>query len=209
MGWFDWRSRKNGWKSLSLDALRREEARVQLREQQTIARLESLERRKEEIFAQGANAKSPLRRRQFAREFHQKGLEISLAERELGRLSKESLTLSSLRLALDRRQLEKGSVRKLLETTSEAELATLLEDDKVTYDLYLEKLQGILATLAEPAKDIAEEVGREGAELLEIWQKMDEGEIDSSQEGLEIAEEKFQHKQRRRVPESLLGQRES
>ena len=179
---------------LKLDEVRREEARLSLRETQAIARMEQLERDKEEIFRKGTKIKSGIRRKQLARQFEQKKNEIAISERELNRLGKEAVTIAAIRTAIQRKQDMKKGVLSILNMAEEGELQRLLEDDKISYDLYMERLGEIASTANDPSRDIISEVGKEGAELIDIWQRMDDGEIDSFDTGLKLAEKKAREK---------------
>ncbi|MBI3271946.1 MAG: hypothetical protein HYZ53_23335 [Planctomycetes bacterium] len=185
----------------SLDEVRREAARLDIREHQCVARIEKLEQEKEEIFARGSKLKSPVRRKQLARLFRQKKLQLVDAEREHMRLSKEAMTLSVVRRALERQRDAKEGVMGLLSRVREEELARLLEDDKITTDLYLDKLNQLVGAAETPLDDVLKEVGKEGMELIDIWQRMDEGEIESAEEGIKLAEKAVKEKRDRR-PES-------
>ena len=66
MGFFDIVLRKK--KSLTLEDVKREEIRLGIRENQTLAKLERLEKEREEIFSKGSKIKSPSRRRQAPRQ---------------------------------------------------------------------------------------------------------------------------------------------
>lgn len=179
---------------LRLEEVRREEARLNLRETQAIARLETMERDKEELFRKGFKLKSPIRRKQLARQFEQKKNEIVLAERELNRMSKEAVTIAAIRTALQRKEDMKRGVLSILNLAEEGEIQRLLEDDKISYDMYMERLGAITEASKESSGDIISEVGKEGAELLDIWQKMDDGEIESLDAGLKLAETKLKEK---------------
>ncbi|MCE9584342.1 MAG: hypothetical protein K8T20_17785 [Planctomycetes bacterium] len=175
---------------LKLEEVRREEARLSLRETQAIARMEQLERDKEDLFRRGFKLKSGVRRKQLARQFEQKKNEIAISERELNRMGKEAVTIAALRSAIQRKEDQKKGVLSILNMAQEGEIQRLLEDDKISYDLYMERLGEIADASQDSSKDIISEVGKEGAELIDIWQKMDDGEIDSFDAGLKMAEKK-------------------
>ncbi|MBI2924056.1 MAG: hypothetical protein HYY18_23610 [Planctomycetes bacterium] len=179
---------------LKLEEVRREEARLGLRETQAIARLEQMERDKEELFRRGFKLKSPVRRKQLARQFEQKKNEIGLAERDLNRMSKEAITIAAVRMAIQRKEDQKKGILSILHLAEEGEIQRLLEDDKISYDLYMERLGAIAESSKDTEGNIINEVGQEGAELLDIWQKLDEGEIDSLDAGLKLAEKKAKEK---------------
>lgn len=195
MGLFDFMGMKK--KELTLEQVKREEIKLGIREGQTLAKLEKLEKEREDIFAKGLKIKSPPRRRQLARLYEIKSSGVKMMERELGVLSKEITTLSALKLALERRQTTKEGVSRLLERVDEARLMTYLEDDKISQEMYLEKLNGVLSTVTEGASQITQELGKEGSEVMDVWQKMDEGEIENFSDGLKLADRAVREKEKR------------
>jgi hypothetical protein len=195
MGLFEFIGMKK--KELTLDQVKREEIKLGIRESQTLAKLEKLEKEREEIFAKGLKIKSPPRRRQLARLYEMKSSGVKMMERELGVLSKEITTISALKLALERRQSSKDGVARILERVDEAKLMTYLEDDKISQEMYLEKLNGVLSTVTDGASQITEELGKEGSEVMDVWQKMDEGEIESFSDGLKLADKAVREKEKR------------
>ncbi|HEY3225540.1 MAG TPA: hypothetical protein VGK61_00930 [Planctomycetota bacterium] len=175
-------------RELSLVEVKREEIKLGIRENQTITKLEKLEKEREEIFAKGSKIKSPSRRRQLARLYDVKSGGVKMLERELNVLSKELTTISALRVALERRESAKEGIGHLLNRVDEAELVTLLEDDKITQEMYVEKLNEALSTVTEGSRHLFEDLGKEGDEIMQVWQKMDDGEIESFEDGLKEAD---------------------
>ena len=195
MGFFEFIGMKK--KDLTLDQVKREEIKLGIRETQTLAKLEKLEKEREDIFAKGLKIKSPPRRRQLARLYELKSSGVKTMERELSILSKEITTISALKLALERRHNNKEGVSRILERVDEAKLMTYLEDDKISQEMYLEKLNGVLSTVTEGANQITEDLGKEGSEVMDVWQKMDEGEIESFSDGLKLADKAVREKEKR------------
>ena len=195
MGLFDFIGLKK--KDLTLDQVKREEIKLGIRETQTLSKLEKLEKEREDIFAKGLKIKSPPRRRQLARLYELKSSGVKTMERELSVLSKEITTISALKLALERRQTSKDGVSRILERVDEARLMTYLEDDKISQEMYLEKLNGVLSTVTDGANQITEDLGKEGSEVMDVWQKMDEGEIDSFEDGLKLADRKVREREKK------------
>jgi hypothetical protein len=195
MGLMDFLGMKK--KELTLDQVKREEIKLGIRESQTLAKLEKLEKEREDIFAKGLKIKSPPRRRQLARVYEMKSSGVKMMERELSMISKEITTISALKLALERRHNSKEGVSRILERVDEAKLMTYLEDDKISQEMYLEKLNGVLSTVTEGANQITEDLGKEGSEVMDVWQKMDEGEIESFSDGLKLADKAVRDKEKR------------
>jgi cob(I)alamin adenosyltransferase len=195
MGLFEFIGMKK--KEITLDQVKREEIKLGIRESQTLSKLEKLEKEREDIFAKGMKIKSPPRRRQLARLYEMKSSGVKMMERELGVLSKEITTISALKLALERRQSSKDGVARILERVDEARLMTYLEDDKISQEMYLEKLNSVLSTVTDGANQITEELGKEGSEVMDVWQKMDEGEIDNFSDGLKLADRAVREKEKK------------
>ena len=195
MGLFEFIGMKK--KEITLEQVKREEIKLGIRETQTLSKLEKLEKEREDIFAKGLKIKSPPRRRQLARLYEMKSSGVKMMERELGVLSKEITTISALKLALERRQTSKEGVSRILERVDEAKLMTYLEDDKISQEMYLEKLNGVLSTVTDGAHQITEDLGKEGSEVMDVWQKMDEGEIENFTDGLKLADRAVREKEKR------------
>jgi hypothetical protein len=195
MGLFEFLGVKK--KELTLEQVKREEIKLGIRETQTLSKLEKLEKEREEIFSKGMKIKSPPRRRQLARLYEMKSTGVKTMERELSVLSKEITTISALKLALERRVTGKEGVSRILERVDEARLMTYLEDDKITQEMYLEKLNGVLSSVTEGASEITEDLGKEGSEVMDVWQKMDEGEIENFADGLKMADKAVRQKEKR------------
>ena len=186
MGVLDW-LKKTGQKGLTLEQVKREEIRLGIRESQSLGKMEKMEKEREEIFAQGSRIRSPLKRRQLARTYEMKTRQGQMMERELAMISKELTTLSALRLALERKQVGREGLSRLLMRVDEVQLMGMLEDDKISSEMYMEKLNDVLGVVTDAASDITQEVGTEGNEVMQVWQKMDEGEIESYEAGLKEA----------------------
>jgi hypothetical protein len=195
MGLFEFLGVKK--KDLTLDQVKREEIKLGIRESQTLAKLEKLEKEREDIFSKGMKIKSPPRRRQLARLYEMKSSGVKTLERELSILSKEITTISAVKLALERRVTGKDGVSRILERVDEARLMTYLEDDKISQEMYLEKLNGVLSTVTDGATQITEDLGKEGSEVMDVWQKMDEGEIENFADGLKLADKAVRQKEKR------------
>jgi len=195
MGFFEFLGVKK--KDLTLEQVKREEIKLGIRETQTLSKLEKLEKEREDIFSKGMKIKSPPRRRQLARLYEMKSTGVKTLERELSILSKEITTISALKLALERRVTGKDGVSRILERVDEARLMTYLEDDKISQEMYLEKLNGVLSTVTDGATQITEDLGKEGSEVMDVWQKMDEGEIENFADGLKLADKAVRQKEKR------------
>ena len=104
------------------------------------------------------------------------------------RTVKELMTLNRLRSIIERQRTIGG--KNLLEHLSDQDLGKiigLLEDDRVSEEIYVQKLDMMLGVVTDPASESAD-VGSEGQEVLKTWEQMDEGELDFD-EGLKEASE--------------------
>lgn len=179
-------SRRRGVSSLSVEQLRVEEKRLEIRENQQINQIDKYEKLREGLFNQGAKTKSPARRRVYARQFNEYSQRLQMLEKELSRVVKELMTLNRLRGITERQRLPGG--KNVLERFSEEDLGKimgLLEDDRVSEELYVQKLDMMLGVVTDPAYE-SQDIGSEGMEVLKTWEQMDEGELDFD-EGLKEA----------------------
>jgi hypothetical protein len=177
---------KKGLTDLGLEEIRVEEKRLEIRENQHLRQIDKYDKLREDVFHQGAKNKSPARRRIYARRFGDYSQRISMIERELTRVVKELMTLTRVRGILERqRQIPVQNVLQRLKEDDLLKLSTLLEDDKISEEVYLQKLDTLLGVVNDPAYESAD-IGNEGMEVLKTWEQMDEGELEFG-EGLKEA----------------------
>jgi len=177
---------KKGLTSLGLEEIRVEEKRLEIRENQHLRQIEKYDKLREEVFHQGVKNKSPARRRIYARRFGDYSQRVSMIERELTRVVKELMTLTRVRSILERqRQVPVQNVLQRLKEEDLMKLTTLLEDDRISEEVYLQKLDLMLGVVNDPAYESAD-IGNEGLEVLKTWEQMDEGELEFG-EGLKEA----------------------
>jgi hypothetical protein len=177
---------RRGLTDLSLEEVRVEEKRLEIRENQHLNQIEKFDKIREEVFHQGAKTKSPARRRIYARRFGEYSQRIGMVERELTHVVKELMTLNRVRSILERqRQIPVQNLLKNLNEQDMVRLTALLEDDKVGEEVYLQKLDTILGVVNDPAYE-SNEIGNEGMEVLKTWEQMDEGDLEFG-EGLKEA----------------------
>jgi hypothetical protein len=178
---------KKGLTDFGLEEIRVEEKRLEIRENQHLRQIEKYDKLREEVFHQGAKNKSPARRRIYARRFGDYSQRIGMIERELSRVVKELMTLTRVRGILER-QRQVPSAQNVLQRMKEEDLmklTSLLEDDKISEEVYSQKLDMLLGVVNDPAYE-SSEIGNEGLEVLKTWEQMDEGELEFG-EGLKEA----------------------
>src|SRR5213078_3349026 len=163
--------KKKTLSELSKQELRREEILLTKQRDRLFKRIESLSTDKQKIFQQGATQKSPELRKALAQDFELKTQEQLMAARELNLRSKELLTVSRLRMVKENN--EKGRALGRLNVTDKdvAKISAWIEDDSVSQDMYLERLNMILELGAESDKDALSktELTSSGNELMAIW----------------------------------------
>jgi hypothetical protein len=180
---------KKGLTDLGLEEIRVEEKRLEIRENQHLRQIEKYDKLREDVFHQGAKNKSPARRRIYARRFGDYSQRIGMIERELTRVVKELMTLTRVRGILERqRQIPSQNILQRLKEEDLLKLTTLLEDDKISEEVYLQKLDLMLGVVNDPAYE-SQDIGNEGLEVLKTWEQMDEGEVEFD-EGLKGAVER-------------------
>jgi hypothetical protein len=178
--------KRRGIGQMSLEELRIEEKRLEIRENQHINQIDKYDKMRENVFNQGAKVKSLARRRVYARQFNDYSMRIQMMEKELSRTVKELMTMSRLRSIMERKRTVGG--KNLLENMSDEDLGKIMDllgDDKITEEMYVQKLDMMLGVVTDPAYESAD-VGSEGQEVLKTWEQMDEGELDFD-EGLKEA----------------------
>jgi hypothetical protein len=180
---------KKGLTDFGLEEIRVEEKRLEIRENQHLRQIEKYDKLREDVFHQGAKNKSPARRRIYARRFGDYSQRIGMIERELTRVVKELMTLTRVRGILERqRQVPVANVLARMKEEDLVKLTALLEDDKISEEVYLQKLDTLLGVVNDPAYESAD-IGNEGMEVLKTWEQMDEGEMEFG-EGLKEATER-------------------
>jgi hypothetical protein len=99
------------------------------------------------------------------------------------------MTLTRVRGILERqRQVPVANVLARMKEEDLVKLTALLEDDKISEEVYLQKLDMLLGVVNDPAYESAD-IGNEGMEVLKTWEQMDEGEMEFG-EGLKEATER-------------------
>jgi DNA topoisomerase VI subunit A len=100
-----------------------------------------------------------------------------MAARELNLRSKELLTVSRLRMIKENSERGKALGRLNVTDKDVARIQGWIEDDSVSQDMYIERLDAMLEVGAQADKDALASAGLSGAgqELMNIWSEMDRG----------------------------------
>lgn len=188
--------KKKTLSELSKAELRKEEIIIGKQRDRLFKRIEEIAAAKQKIFQQGATQKSPELRKALAQQFELKGMEQVMVARELNLRSKELMTVSRVRLLQESRAA--GSTNGRLNVTEKdmARITSWIEDDAVSQDMYLERLDQILETGQQADKDALAQAGLSSAgnELMHLWDQMDRGHL-KEDEAFEEADKAIRRKQ--------------
>jgi len=167
---------------MTTEEVRRQQNLSAVREEQAASRLERLIEERDTLFRRGAQTRSGALRRVLARRHGRVDVDVRAAERELTRIAKEVAGLAAVR-----RMLKDGVA--LAAPGDCTPLLTLLDDASASEDEFAESLQAALR-------------GRNGAEpstgpihlpspaVMDVWEKLDRGEIASIDEAQRRLEKK-------------------
>ena len=172
-------SRKKTLSQLDRQELRKEEILLTKQRDRLFKRIETIGVDKQKIFKQGATQKSPELRKALAQDFELKTQEQLMAARELNLRSKELLTVSRLRMVKENNEKGRALGRLNLTDKDVAKISQWIEDDAVSQDMYLERLNTILDLGEQSDKDALAAAGlsSSGQELMNIWNQMDRGAV--------------------------------
>jgi hypothetical protein len=181
---------------LNKQELRREEILLTKQRDRLFKKIETLSVNKQKIFQQGATQKSPELRKALAQDFELKTQEQLMAARELNLRSKELLTVSRLRMIQENKQSGRALGRLNVTDKDVAMISQWIEDDAVSQDMYVERLDSILELGAQSDKDALQSAGLTGAgqELMNIWNDLDRGAVKEA-EAFEQADEAVRKRQ--------------
>jgi hypothetical protein len=181
---------------LNKQELRREEILLTKQRDRLFKKIETLSQNKQKIFQQGATQKSPELRKALAQDFELKTQEQLMAARELNLRSKELLTVSRLRMIQENKQSGRALGRLNVTDKDVALISQWIEDDAVSQDMYVDRLDQILDLGAQSDKDALQSAGLTGAgqELMNIWNDMDRGAVKET-EGFEQADQAVRKRQ--------------
>lgn len=183
-------------KKITLEEVRIEEKRLEIRENQLVKKLESTERRKNDLFRKGAETKTRALRRIYARKFEEATKQGQMEERELLRLGKELRVLSRLRMLLERRSRTSrtASLLERLDDSQLRELARLVDSQDLPDAEFDEKVDMVLGLTEQEPEEVTEGLGEEALEVMKVWEEMDRGQFEF-EEGLRTASRAVEEKE--------------
>ena len=189
MAFLEWLTkRKKLLSQMTRSELRRQELLLEKDRNRLLRRITKLSKGKQELFERGASEKTPEVRRVLAQEFEIKTTEQLMLSRQLNIRSKESMTVSRLRMLRENadRARSPGSLG-LISERDILRLGKLIESDSVRAEAYQERLDEILNLGAEVDEGAAG-LSDAGQTVMNIWEKMDNGVLTDSSEAYEEAD---------------------
>lgn len=194
MGLFDWLTQRS--KSLSQmtrQELRRQELLLQRERDQLLKRITDLAAKKQEIFDRGRQEKSPEVRRVLAQEFDLKTTEQLMTSRQLNIRSKETLTVTRMRMLRENAERAKATGSKL-GMVSEKDLIALekmIQNDAITSEMYQERLDSMLKIGLEEGESA---LSPGSQQVLDIWDQMDTGLMKDTAEAFDEADRRVRER---------------
>ncbi len=177
--------------------LRREEILITRDRDKLFKKIETISKEKQTIFQQGATQKSPELRKALAMQFELKTQEQLQVGRQLNVRSKELLTVSRVRMLKENAPKMSGAMGRLNLTEKDvARISGWIEDEAVTQDMYLERLDEMIGLGAQADKDALAKSGLSsaGQELMNIWNDLDRGQVEEK-DAFEEADRAVRNKQ--------------
>ncbi len=197
MSFLDWLvKKKKPLSKMTRSELRRQELLLEKDRNQMLKRIKKLAVDKQDMFEKGAGEKTPEVRKTLAQEFELKTSEQLMISRQLNIRSKELLTVSRLRMIRENHERAKaaGSRFGLISEMDVIKLGKLIESDAVTTEIYQERLDRLLE-LGAGIDEGAAGLSQAGQEVLNIWDKMDQGVFADAAEAFDEADRRVREQQ--------------
>lgn len=197
MNFFTWLATKRKTLStMTVAELRAEELLLQNECARMQARISKVAHDKQAIVTKGAQEKTPELRRTWAQQFDLLHNEQMMTARHLNIRSKETLTVSRLRMLRDNEQrmrMSSGS-RALIRDQDLSVIEKLIENDAISTEMYQERLDEILKIGHEQDEAALAGVSPAAQELLNVWDAMDHGLIKDEKAAFDEAEKRVRER---------------
>lgn len=189
LAFFEWLTkRKKSLSQMSRSELRRQELLLEKDRKRLLNRVTKLAREKQNLFEQGSTERTPELRRVLAQEFELKTTEQLMLARQLNIRSKEKMTVSRLRMLRENADRAGASASLgLIQESDILRLGRLIESDAIKAEMYQERLDDILSVGAS-ADEGASALSEAGRGVLDVWAKMDAGDLTDAQEAFDQAD---------------------
>ncbi|MFH1746759.1 MAG: hypothetical protein ABIG44_06905 [Planctomycetota bacterium] len=198
MDFFTWlTTKRKSLATMSMTELRAQEMLRESERNRMQAKMTKLARDKQKIVDRGAKEKTPEMRRTYAQQYDLLHTEQMMVARHLNIRSKELLTVARLRMLRENSTRAKTAAGGLV-PIREADIAVierLIENDRVSAEIYQERLDEILAA-GQEADEATAAVSPAAEELLKVWNDMDAGLIRSADEAFDEAEKRVREREK-------------
>ncbi|MGD8453531.1 MAG: hypothetical protein PVJ57_17090 [Phycisphaerae bacterium] len=198
MNFFTWlTTKRKTLATMTLTELRAQEMMLENERNRMQTRVTKLAREKQQIIDRGAKEKTPELRRTFAQQYDLLHTEQMMLARHLNIRSKEYLTVARLRMLRENTQRAGvgTSARTLIREGDLAVIERLIENDRVSTEVYQERLDEILR-LGQEADEATAGVSPAAGELLKIWNDMDAGLIKDTDAAFDEAERRVREREK-------------
>lgn len=197
MNFFTWlTTKRKSIASMSAAELRAEEMLLDNERNQMMGRVQKLAGEKQKIIDKGAKEKTPEMRKTYAQQYDLLHTEQAMLTRHMTIRSKELLTVARLRLlreTAERAGTRFGATSGLIRSQDLATIEKLIENDKLSLEMYQERLDEILR-IGQGADESEPTVSPAAAELLKVWNDMDAGLIKDSGQAFDEAERRVRER---------------
>ncbi len=198
MSFFEWlTTKRKTLATMNVAELRAQEMLLQNERNRMQARVGRLAKDKQKLIEQGAKERTPELRRTFAQQYDLLHTEQMMVARHLNIRSKETLTVSRLRMLRETGQMFGAGLaaRPLIREGDLAAIERLIENDRISSEMYQERLDEILRLGAEADESTAG-VSPAAQELLKIWSDMDAGLIKDTGAAFDEAERRVREREK-------------
>ncbi len=201
MAFLEWLTkRKKPLSAMTRSELRRQELLLEKDRAQLLRKVTKLGKDKQALFERGAAEKMPEVRRMLAQEFELRTTEQLMISRQLNIRTKEMLTVTRLRMLRENADRSRQTGRLgLVSETDMLKLGKLIESDAVRAEVYQERLDDILS-VAGAVDEGAAGLTEAGQTVMNIWDRMDQGDITDKDEAFEQADRSV--RERHAAPEA-------
>jgi hypothetical protein len=186
--------------TMSLSELRAQEMMLENERNRMQGKIAKLAQDKQKVIEQGAKEKTPELRRTFAQQYDMLHTEQMMVARHLNIRSKEFLTVARLRMLRENTPVGAGATaRTLIREGDLAVIERLIENDRVSTEMYQERLDSILR-LGQEADEATAGLSPAASELLKVWDDLDTGLIKDTGAAFDEAEKRVRERDRAAEP---------
>jgi hypothetical protein len=196
MDFFTWlTTKRKTLGTMSATELRAQEMMLENERNRMQGKISKLAQDKQKVIEQGAKEKTPELRRTFAQQYDMLHTEQMMVARHLNIRSKEYLTVARLRMLRENAASSTAGAmgRTLIRESDMSLIERLIENDRVSSEVYQERLDRILE-MGQEADAATAGVSPAAQELLKIWGDMDTGLIKDTGEAFDEAEKRVRER---------------